>query len=145
MPRRLNDQIVARQAVAVSGGANAGLPIVGTKIDGTGFARARFIFQLGNAATTGSLSTGLGVWQASTSGATFALIAGASAAAITSGLLSGSNNNIVVIDVPVGSANPWLQLSGSINQTGVAHSAIVELYNGINRPPTSSEIQVVVV
>ncbi len=145
MPKRLNDSIVAKQAVAVSAGVNAGLPIVGTKIDGTGFSRARFIFQLAAAATTASLSTGLGVWQASTSGATFALITGASAAAVTSGVLSGGANNIVVIDVPIGSANPWLQLSGSINQTGAAHSAIVELYSGINRPPTTAEQQVIVV
>src|SRR5690349_19443969 len=129
MPRRLNDSIVAKQAVAVSAGVNAGLPIVGTKIDGTGFSRARFIFQLANSATTASLSTGLGVWQASTSGAAFALVAGASAAAVTSGLISGAANPIVVIDVPIKSATPWLQLSGSINQTGAAHSAVVELYN----------------
>lgn len=145
MPRRLNDQIVVKDAVAVSGGANAGLPIVATKIDSTGYARARFIFKLGNAATTGSLSTGLGVWKASTSGATFALITGASAAAVTSGVLSGGAANIVVIDVPTDSANPWLQLSGSINQTGVSHSATVELYSGVNRSADAGPNQVIVV
>jgi hypothetical protein len=144
MPRRLNDSIVAKQAVAVSAGG-APQAIVGTKVDGTGFSRARFIFQMGAAATTASLSTGLGVWQASTSGAAFARITGASAAAVTSGVLSGGGANIIIIDVPIASANPWLQLSGDTTSTGVAHSAIVELYSGINRPPTQAENQVIVV
>ena len=145
MPRRLNEQVVAKQAVAVSAGVNAGLPLVGTKIDGAGFSRARFIFQMANVATTASLVTGLGVYNASTSGATFTLITGASAAAVTSGALSAGANNIVVIDVPIASASPWLQMSGSIGQPGAAHSAIVELYSGVYRPPTSAELQVVVV
>jgi hypothetical protein len=100
---------------------------------------------MGSAATTGSLSTGLGVWQASTSGATFALIAGASAAAYTSGVLSGGANNTVVIDVPVSPSTPWLQLSGSFVSTTPAHSGVVELYSGINRPPTHTSLEVVVV
>jgi hypothetical protein len=145
MARRLNDKIVAKQAVAVSAGINAGIPIVGTKIDGTGFSRARFIFNFTNAATTASLVAGLGVWQASTSGAAFAQVAGASAAAVTSGVISGGANNIIVIDVPVASATPWLQLSGSFGQTGAAHAATVELYSGINIPPTQAEQQVIVV
>jgi hypothetical protein len=145
MPRRLNDQIIAKEAVAVSGGANAGLPIVGTKVNATGYSRARFIFQLGSGATTASLSTGLGAWQASTSGATFARITGASAAAVTSGVLSGGANNIVIIDVPVSGGTPWLVLSGSINQTGAPHSAVVELYSGINRTPDATAQQVIVV
>lgn len=144
MPRRLNDQVVEKEAVAVSGGG-APLPIVATKIDGTGFSRARFKFHFAAAATTASLSTGLGVWQAATSGATFALIAGASAAAVTSGVISGSANPIIIIDVPISPSTPWLQMSGSFNQTGNAHAASVELYHGVNRPPTHTEQQVIVV
>lgn len=146
MPRRLNDEIVATPAVANSAGSTAAaLPIVATKVNGTGFSRARFIFQMGSAGTTASLSAGLGVWQASTSGATFALIAGGSAAAITSGVLSGGAGNIVVIDVPIGSATPWLQMSGSFVSATPTHGAVVELYSGVNRPPTTAENQVVVV
>jgi len=143
MPKRLNDIVVAKPAVANNAGS-APAPIVATKIDGTGYSRARFIFQMGSAASTGSLSTGLGVWQAATSGATFALITGASAAAVTSGVLSGGANNLVVIDVPIGSATPWLQLSGSMVATGPMYSGIVELYSGINRPPTQAENQIIV-
>lgn len=141
MPKRLNDQVVARQAVANSN-AGAPSPIVATKIDATGFSRARFVFQMGSGETTGSLVNGLGVWQAATSGGAYDQIA--SAAAITSGGISGNANPIVVIDVPVNSAKPWLQMSGSFGQTGVNHSAVVELYDGVNRPPTQSENQVIV-
>ena len=141
MPKRLNDQVDVRPAVALSAGG-APQAIVATKIDGTGFSRARFIFVMGSAATTASLQAGLGVWQAATSGATYALIT--SAAAVTSGVLSGGANNTIVIDVPIGSATPWLQLSGGTTSTGVVHGAIVELYDSINRPPTQNANQVVV-
>lgn len=141
--KRLNDKIVAKQAIANSGGNAAGIPVVATKVNGTGFSRARFILNMTNAAGTASLSTGLGVWQATTSGDTYAQVA--SAAAVTSGLISGGANNLVVIDVPIAAATPWLQLSGSFVNATPAHSAIVEFYNGINRPPTQAELQVVVV
>jgi hypothetical protein len=146
MPKRLNDQVVAKPAVAVSAGSTAAaLAVVATKVNGTGFSRARFIFNMGNAGSTASLSAGLGVWQAATSGATYALITGASGAAVTSGVLSGGLGNIVVIDVPIDGANPWLQMSGSFVSATPAHGAIVELYDSINRPPTTAENQVVVV
>ena len=145
MPRRLNEQVVAKQAVAVSAGGAAGAAIVATKVDATGFSRARFIFNIGNPAGTGSLQTGLGVYAAATSGATFTLITGASAAAVTSGVLSGGANNIIVIDVPVSSASPWLQASGSFLNVTPAHGGVVELYSSVNRPPTQAEQQVVVV
>jgi hypothetical protein len=144
MPRRLNEQAVAKDAVVVSAGG-APAVVAATKVNATGFSRARFIFKMSNAATTGSLSTGLGVWQAATSGATFALVTGGSAAAVTSGALSGGENNIVVIDIPISAGTPWLQLSGSFVSTTPPHSAVVELYHGINRPPTQAENQVVVV
>lgn len=140
--RRLNDQVVAKPAVAVSTGSAAGAAIVATKINATGFSRARFILHIASAATTGSLSTGFGVWKAATSGATYALVA--SAAAVTSGVLSGGANNIVIVDVPTDSANPWLQVSGDFTSATPAHNAIVELYHGVNRPPTQSENQVIV-
>lgn len=141
MPKRLNDQIDAKVAVANSV-AGAPAPIVATKVNATGFSRARFIFQMANVATTGSLQAGLGVWQAATSGAAYSLIT--SAAAVSSGQLSGGTNPLVIIDVPINSASPWLQMSGSFISTGVTHGAIVELYDGVNRPPTSSALQVVV-
>lgn len=139
--RRLNDQIDAQVAVS---GSNWAAAITGIKKDSTAFGRARFIFQFGpQSATSASLSTGLGIWKAATSGGTFAAIAGASLVAVTSGVLGG---NVMVIDVPTDSANPWLLVSAaSIISTAIIMSAVVEFYNGINRPPTASPQQVVVV
>jgi hypothetical protein len=82
----------------------------------------------------------LGVWGASTSGATFSNIT--SMAAVTSGVLS---NNVMVIDVPVTPATPWLKVSGgSVLSTAINASAIVELYASVSRPKTSLAQQVVV-
>jgi hypothetical protein len=142
MARRLNDKVLVTPAIENSGGGGPAA-IVATKVNATGFSRARFIFQMGSAATTGSLQAGLGVWQAATSGAAYALVG--SAAGNTSGALSGGANNTVVIDVPVSPASPWLQLSGSFLSTSPAHGAVVELYSGVNLPPTHTELQVVVV
>jgi hypothetical protein len=143
MPRRLNEQVVAKTAVVNSAGSAAGLPIAATKIDATGYSRARFIFQMSNVAGTGSLQTGFGVWKASTSGATFSLVT--SGVANTSGAISGGANNIVVVDVQTDPAAPWLQVSGSFLNVTLPHGCVVELYSGINRPPTQAELQVVVI
>lgn len=143
MSQRMNDVVRAYQAVENSAGAIA--PVAPTAVNATGFSRARFIFNFSNAATTGSLDTGLGLWHASTSGATYALIAGGSAVAVTSGAISGGANNVIIIDVPISSATPWLKASGSWLSTGVPHGAVIELYNGVDKPGTSTEQQVVVV
>ena len=127
-------------AVAASGGQVGAL--VGTKVDATGYSRAHFIFNFGNGA---ALSAGIGPWQASTSGATYAAIASASLAAVTSGVLSSTSVTLEV-DVPISAGTPWLLVSGgSLLSTAVPHSCVVELYNGINRPPTASSIEVVTV
>lgn len=138
--KRLNDLADVKVAVAASAGSVAAL--VATKVDATGFGRARFIFNVGNgAATTAALSAGIGVWQASTSGATYAEISGSTMAAVTSGTLS-STSVTMVIDVPTSAGTPWLQVSGgSMLSTGVPHSCVVTLYNGLNRPPTSPSHQ----
>ena len=139
---RDNDKQLAVQAVANSAGIAGAM--VGTSVDATGFGRARFIFSFGaNTATTAALSAGIGVWNASTSGATFAAIAGASLAAVTSGVLS---NNVMIIDTVISPASPWLKVSGgSVLSTGIAHSCVVELYKGVSRPPTHTEQQIVTV
>ena len=142
--RNMSDRVLVVQAVQNSGGAVA--PVVGTAVNASGFSRARFIFNFSNAATTGSLSTGMGLWQASTSGATFAQIAGASFAAVTSGQISGGANNVMIVDVPVVGATPWLKVSGgSWLNAGVAHGAVITLSNPVYLPPTHTAIQIVTV
>ena len=142
MPRRLNEQADAKTAVVNSAGSAAGLPIGATKINATGYSRARFVFSMSNVAGTGSLQTGFGVYEASTSGATYSLVT--SGVANTSGVISGGANNIVIVDVPVDGTYPWLQVSGSFIGVTQPHGCVVELYDSINRPPTQAELQVVV-
>jgi len=126
---------------AVSASATLGL-IKGIALDVTGYGRARFIFSLNNGtATTASMSAGGGVWQATSSGATFAEVSGTSMAAITSGVISGATP-IVEIDVPIAPGFPALQLSSfSVLSTGINHSVIVQLYKGIDRPDSTDSVQ----
>ena len=140
--KRRTDVVDLKVAVANSAG-QAGA-ITGTKINATGFSRAMFVFQFGaNSGTTAALSSNIGIWQASTSGATFASVATAVLSAVTSGVLS---NNVMVIDMPISGGTPWLLVSGgSMLSTAIAHSCVVELYNGINRPPVTQTPQQIVV
>ena len=142
MPKRLNDMIVAKQAVLPTATSGALTPIA---IDATGYSRARFIFSFGSGAgTTAAVAAGSAAWQASTSGATFIPITGADLPATTSGLISG-NARIFIVDVPVSPSYPWLKASGTINSSTINNSCVVELYDGVNRPPSSPEYTVVVV
>lgn len=136
---RMSDPLIAVPPQTTSGA------ITGTKVNGTGSGRARFVFSFGaNSGTSGALSTGAGIWNAATSGGTFTQITGASLAAVTSGVLS---NVTMVIDTVIDSAKPWLQVSGlSITSSITVLGATVEFYSGTRRlPPTSTAQQVVIV
>ena len=144
MAKRINDFADVKVAVAASAGIVGAL--VGTKINATGYSRARFVFSFGNdVATTAALSAGIGVWEASTSGATYASRATAVLAAVTSGLLSSASVTMV-IDMPTSAGTPWLLVSGgSLLSTAIPHACTVTIYDGINRPPTSSAQQLVTI
>lgn len=142
MSGRLNDYLDVKNAVAPNTGPTGAL--TGIAVNATGYSRARFVFSFAsNSSTSAALSAGIGVWQASTSGATFSAITNASLAAVSSGVLGG---NTMVIDVPTSAGTPWLKVSGgSILSAAIANSCVVELYSGVNNPPTASTQQVVVV
>jgi hypothetical protein len=139
---KLHEQADVKVAVAASVTSTA---IVGTKIDTTGYSRARFIFTLGGTAGIGALSADQAkVWKASTSGAAYSSVASAVLGAITSGVLSAAAVT-AVIDLPTDPSNPWLQISGSLAASNLYHAAVVELYGGINLPPTASTNQIVTI
>lgn len=140
MTRRINDIADTLQALAVSNWAVG--EVAGTLVNATGYGRARFIFNIGpNTATTAAFSAGGGPYKAATSGATFTRVT--SLAAVTSGVLGG---NVMIVDVPVDPAKPWLKISGhSVLSTAIQFGAVVELYCGMNRPPTTTTPQQVVV
>jgi hypothetical protein len=139
---KLHEKVDVKVAVANSVTSTT---IVATKVNTTGYGRARFVFTLGGVAEIGAVSANaVRIWKASTSGATYSSIASAVLAAITSGAISAAGCT-AVIDVPTDPDNPWLQVSGSLTSSNMYHSAIVELYKGINNPPTSSANQIVTV
>jgi hypothetical protein len=139
MTKRINDVGTSTEALVNSNHPVGGVD--GTKINAAGFSRVRIMFQFGaNSGTTAALSSGLGLYQASTSGATFALVT--SLAAVTSGVLC---RQVMVIDAPIASASPWIKVSGgSILSTAIQASAVATLYTPVSRPPTALEQQVVV-
>lgn len=142
MPRRLNDSVDVKNAVSNS---NTGGALSAVAVNATGFHRARFIFTFNDgSATTAAVSGNIGIYKASTSGATFNAITNATLTTVSSGAVSG-NSLVAVIDVPTDADNPWLKVSGNISSTAMRHNAIVELYHGVSRPPTSSAQQIVTV
>jgi hypothetical protein len=142
MPKRLNDFVDVKVAVAPTSSSGA---ITGIAIDASSYGRARFVFQFGSgAAEIAALSGNIGIWQAATSGGTYANISGANLSAVTSGVMSGAKL-AMVIDVPVDADTEWLKVSGNIISSMLFHSAVVELYDGINRPPTTSAQELVTV
>ena len=142
MASKLHERVDVKVAVAASVTSTT---IVATKVDTTGFARARFVFVLGGTAGIGALSASQAkVWKAATSGGTYTSVASAELAAITSGVLSAGAVT-AVIDLPTDASNPWLQISGSLAASNLYHAASVELYGAINRPPTSSANQIVTI
>lgn len=139
---KLHEEADVKVAIAASVASAA---IVATKVNTTGFSRARFIFTLGGTAGIGALSADqLKIWKANTSGATYSSVASAVLGAITSGVLS-AGAVAAVIDLPTDPDNVWMQVSGSLAASNLYHSAVVELYNGINKPPTSSANQIVTI
>lgn len=140
MPRKLHEQVDTKVAIANSVTSTT---IVATAVNTTGYSRARFVFNLGGTAEIGAVSANaVKIWKAATSGGTYSSIASAELAAITSGQISAAGCT-AVIDLPTDPSNPWLKVSGSLTSSSLYHSAVAELYSGINRPPTSSAQQIV--
>jgi len=138
MGPRLSETIDVKNAYSNTAGTVVAW--VGTKCDGSGFSRALFVFSFGNgAATTAEFESNLGVWEASTSGATYNSRATAVlGTAITSGVLSGGTV-VRLVDMAISSGTPWLRVSGGSNvSTGVPSSCHVLLYDPVARPVTVS-------
>ena len=112
-----------------------------TSVNAFGWDRATFVFALGTpSGDTANISTGWGVWQASTSGAAYARVTGASGAQITTG--QGSNTNFVV-DVKVDQDYPWLRFSGFNVSTAWPNSVVCILRSPNDAPPTSLSADII--
>jgi len=112
--------------------------LTGVKINATGADRVAFIFSFGIPLADAAVSSGLGIWQAATSGATYER-AGASFGALTSGAINGVT---AVLDVNVDKSKPWLLVSGQMDSSNCPLSVVAVLDNYENRPPTSLSLSV---
>jgi hypothetical protein len=112
-----------------------------TSVNAFGWDRATFIFVLGKpSGDTANISTGWGIWQAATSGATYARMTSASGAQITTG--QGSNANFVV-DVNVDQSYPWLRFSGFNVSTAWPNAVVCILRSPSDAPPTSLSADII--
>lgn len=142
MAKRINDFADVRTAVAAS---STGGALVGIAIDTSGYSRARFIFTFGgDVATTATVSGNIGIWKCATSDGTYTSIPTAVLSQVSSGLVSSLSLEMV-IDLPTQSAYEWLKASGSISSTAMCHAAVVELYDPVDRKPSSSAQQLVTI
>jgi hypothetical protein len=107
--------------------------LTGVKINATGADRVAFVFSFGIPLDDAAVSSGLGIWKASTSGAAYTR-AGASFGALTSGAINGKT---AVLDVNVDRAKPWLLVSGQMDSSNCPLSCVAIIDNYDNRPPTS--------
>lgn len=129
---------VSKTAVAVAAQTTSAA-LTATKVNGTGFKRARFVFNLGVPLTGASFNAS--IYNASTSGATFSLITGASLAQITEGAASC----VAIVDTAINPSYPWLQVSGAAANSNYPASCIVELYQGVSRVLDTNPQQIVTV
>lgn len=108
--------------------------LTSSAIDATEFDRATFHFAFGTPLANAAVVAGLGIWQASTSGATFARVTSASFGAITTGSFSNAN---FVVDVNVNQSYPWLIVSGAVSTSNVPLACVYVLRSAANKPPTA--------
>lgn len=145
--RTLDGYTQVKQALSASNFAVG--TVTATKVDATGFNRARFVFSFGPGGLTGSISTGIMIYNASvaaSSSGTWNSMPTAKLAAITSGALSGGDY-VAILDTKIADGYPWLQISGlSMLSTALIASCTVTLYDGTRKnPATQYATQVVVV
>lgn len=140
MPHNKKFESYRAATLAVAPIANTSGALTGLAINATDWDRASFIFAFGTPSATASVSAGLGVWQASTSGATFARVTDASFGAISTGI---GSNAVHIVDVNVNPSYPWLKISGQLTSSYWPTACICELSGPKDLPPTALSYQIV--
>lgn len=115
-----------------------------SSVNATGYDHATFIFQMGAPDHTDAyMSSGNLIYNASTSGATYTAVTGASFGThITGGAMSKAN---FVIDVNVNPSKPWLKVSASNCSSTGYYSVACILRTPESKPPTALTNQTVYV
>ncbi|SRR5574343_454227 len=131
-------------AMVVPPAAVTSTALSASSVNATGYDRATFIFQMGAPSSTDAyLSSGVLIYKASTSGATYSAVTGASFGThITGGAMSKAN---FVIDVNVDKDKPWMKVSASNCSSTGYYSVIAVCRTAQNNPPTTLSGQMVYV
>lgn len=119
--------------------SSAGASVQALKIDGTGYSRARFIFNFGIPLAGASCSAQ--IFGASAGDSSSGTWSSYSTALLTL-MTSGNSSCLTAIDMAISSALPWLIVSGyCVTNSNWPLGVTCELYQGMNRiasPSTSA-------
>lgn len=133
----LSDKFKIVQAVVPTAGGTGALSA--TEVDGTGFGRVMFIFSMGAAGTGATLTPK--IQSATATGGSFADVTSAAFTQITAA--AGASKQYV-IDMPVNSARPFMNVVGTIGTQTLANGCVAILYRPITYPvPTTYATQVI--
>ena len=124
---KLKDKMKIVMAVAPTAGAAQAM--TATEVDGTGFGRVMFVMSTG-AAGTGATVTPK-IQSAAATGGSFADVTSAAFAQITAA--AGASKQYI-IDMPVDSAKPFMNVVGTIGTQTLANSCVAILYRPIGYP-----------
>ena len=139
MTKKLQDIAMASNAILPVNSSAAITAVNLPLINATGFGRAKFIFNLGVPLSGASFNAS--IFNATTSGATMALVAGASLATISAAAASCT----AVIDMAITPTKFWLSVSAAAANSNYPVAAVVELYNEVSRVQDTIAQQIVVV
>lgn len=115
---------VEPQAAVVPGSKNTGA-VTAVAVDASGgYDRAQFLIALGSFGTNAGFDCE--ITESAASGGTYTLIASSGITAVT----AASANKLVIVDVPVNSAKPYLKLRGTVTTAAVNLASICNVYNG---------------
>ena len=115
---------VEPQAAVVPASVSAGaISVVAVDASG-GYDRAQFILSLGAFGTSAGVDCE--ITESATSGGAYTLIASSGITAVT----AAAANKLIIVDVPVNNAKPYLKLRGTVTTAAVALGAICNTYNG---------------
>lgn len=131
---KLKDGIETVIAVPAKNHSTGAITVSAVDASG-GYGRARITMVFGAFGSNAGIS--LSVTEGVTAGATFTVISGSAASLVTG---SGANK-VLVIDVPVSNAKPFLKVKGTAGTSTVLMGAVADLYNGTRlMPPANSSI-----
>lgn len=111
--------------VAIAPGSKSVGAVTAVVVDASsGYDRAQFVISLGAFGTNAQFDAE--VTESPSSGGTYTLISSSGITAVT----AAAANKLIIVDVPVNSAKPYLKLRGTVATAAVDIGAVCNAYNG---------------